>query len=249
MNALAKKALTDRFVLDAKELQESIDFFTDQINRRVKEKQKGISGAGLKSLSIDKAIDNLQKLDKRLAAALKTAEKRDFGEYMKLADWKEMNERQLKALARSQRKRVNVYEFSNEILEAIKDRTNIVEMVDELKIRKTRSGAGRYVIICPFHDEKTPSCMIYVNEDKFHCFGCQSHGDVVDFYQLYLNLEFDEAITRLCDRLSIQVVDADRVEQADEIIGLYQNALRDAEDRLIELKANYKKEIANANHN
>lgn len=36
---------------------------------------------------------------------------------------------------------------------------------------------------CPFHaggDERTPSCMIYVDQQRFYCFGCRRHGDVVD---------------------------------------------------------------------
>lgn len=214
------------------QLRESISFYKDQINREILRRQRGISGAGMKSLAIDKAIDRLQRLDDRLKEALKQAEKGSFENYMKIADWQEANERQLNQLKKSQRRRVNVYEFSYELLDAIKQRVTLVDMVDELKIRKKRSGGGRYVIICPFHDEDTPSCMIYVNQDKFHCFGCQANGDVVDFYQKYLDLEFDEAITRLVERLGIQIMDAEAVENSDKIIAIYKEALADIEEEL-----------------
>jgi len=35
--------------------------------------------------------------------------------------------------------------------------------------------------ICPFHKEKTPSFTVY--NDRYHCFGCGTDGDVVDFVQ------------------------------------------------------------------
>jgi len=36
-----------------------------------------------------------------------------------------------------------------------------------------------YVMCCPFHTEKTPSC--YVDAKRYHCFGCGEHGDIADF--------------------------------------------------------------------
>ena len=121
-------------------------------------------------------------------------------------------------------------------------------MLDELGIRKKRSGGNRYVVICPFHDEKTPSCMIYTDEDKFHCFGCQADGDVIDFYQQYLDIEFDEALSRLTDRLEIQIMDAEQVEKVEEKISTYQNILDSLQNDLEFEKSNYAKELANANH-
>lgn len=38
--------------------------------------------------------------------------------------------------------------------------------------KKTRS----IKIICPFHKETTPSCVI--SEDKYHCFGCGKNGNI-----------------------------------------------------------------------
>jgi len=230
------------------ELEKYRNFYKDMVNRLLLERQRGISGAGLKSLSIEKAIDRLQRLQNRLTDALKVAESGDFETYDKLANWVEANERQLQALKKSQRKKVNVYEFSYELMDAIKDRVTLVDMVDELDIRKKRSGSGRYVIVCPFHDENTPSCMIYVNEDKFHCFGCQAHGDVIDFYQTYLGIEFDEAITRLCERLEIQIMDAEQVERADNLIDKAKEGLREVEESIKQEKTNFAKELQHA-HN
>lgn len=222
-------------------INSTINFAKDMINKCQLERQRGVSGAGLKSLSIEKAIIHTTKQLDRLTTALNASEKLtdsgkpgEFDNYMKLSDWVELTARQLNNLKTSQRKRVNVYEFSYELMDEIKAQTSIVDMVDELKIRKKRSGGDRYVICCPFHDEKTPSCMIYASEDKFHCFGCEAHGDLIDFYQLYNDLEFDEAIMRLCDRLEIQILDADQVEKVDEKLDFYRTLLASAESDLEE---------------
>lgn len=236
-------------VKKCQEITQSINFYKSEINGWILKRQRGISGAGLKSLSIEKAIDRLTKVEQRLERALKQAEKGEFGDYMKIADWKEGVGRQLQALKTSQRKRVNVYEFSYELIDAIKDRVDLVYMINELKIRKKRSGGGRYVIICPFHDEDTPSCMIYVNDDKFHCFGCQASGDVIDFYQKYCEIEFDEAITRLCERLSIQVMDAEQVDRADALIESYKKLIHNLEVQLKQEHAEYAKELLHATNN
>lgn len=51
--------------------------------------------------------------------------------------------------------------------------------------------------LCPFHGEKTPSFTIFVNENKFHCFGCHVHGDAIDFYMKARNVDFIEAVKGL----------------------------------------------------
>lgn len=248
-NAMSPKLIAmKKHATKMAELAKYRDFYKGTINRITLERQRGISGAGLKSLSVEKAIDRLERLQTRLTDALRSAEEGDFTEYMKIADWVDANERQLKALKKSQRKKVNVFEFSYELMDAIKERVSLVDMADELKIRKKRSGAGRYVINCPFHDENTPSCMIYVNEDKFHCFGCAASGDVIDFYQKYLGIEFDEALSRLCERLNIQVMDAEQVERADDLIVKAKEGLRDVEESIKREQADFASQLNTSNN-
>ncbi len=43
---------------------------------------------------------------------------------------------------------------------------------------------GRGVILCLFHEEKTPSLSIDLEKGVFHCFGCDAGGGVKDFAQL-----------------------------------------------------------------
>lgn len=48
------------------------------------------------------------------------------------------------------------------------------------RIARAHRGTGRYVVLCVFHDEKTPSLWLYP-DGGFHCKGCSWTGDVLDF--------------------------------------------------------------------
>ena len=37
---------------------------------------------------------------------------------------------------------------------------------------------GTYTVCCPFHEEKTPSCLINTRNMKYHCFGCGKDGEI-----------------------------------------------------------------------
>jgi len=56
--------------------------------------------------------------------------------------------------------------------------------------------SNRYVFLCPFHKEKTPSFTIFENNHAF-CFGCGWHGNVIDYTMEYHRLSFIEACRRL----------------------------------------------------
>ena len=51
------------------------------------------------------------------------------------------------------------------------------------------------MMICPFHDDRTPSMKIY--DDHFHCFGCQAHGDVIDFISRLFGISLKEAAEKI----------------------------------------------------
>lgn len=46
-----------------------------------------------------------------------------------------------------------------------------------------RWGGGDFVISCPLpgHDDATPSMIAHPDTDRYHCFGCGAHGDVLQF--------------------------------------------------------------------
>ena len=60
-----------------------------------------------------------------------------------------------------------------------------------------RPYAGKLVGKCPFHDEKTPSFVIYPDDKGFHCFGCQANGDVITFFMKINDCDFKTAVEKL----------------------------------------------------
>lgn len=62
---------------------------------------------------------------------------------------------------------------------------------------RARYGGNRITALCPFHEEKTPSFTVYADQNTFHCYGCQAHGDVINFKMKIDNLSFKEAVKEL----------------------------------------------------
>jgi hypothetical protein len=71
----------------------------------------------------------------------------------------------------------------------------IQDLFQQVKPRKTST---RITCCCPFHQEKTPSFVIYTERNSFHCYGaCNAHGDSIDFIKKLYNKTFQEAVTYL----------------------------------------------------
>ena len=54
--------------------------------------------------------------------------------------------------------------------------------------------------LCPFHNEKTPSFVVYPDTQSFYCFGCGAAGDVIGFVRKYNNLGYVESVKQLASR-------------------------------------------------
>lgn len=89
-----------------------------------------------------------------------------------------------------------------EDLEAVKERTDLVKVVaGYLTLRK--AGHDRFVGLCPFHTEKTPSFSVSQAKGVYHCFGCGAGGDAIRFLREVEHLEFSEAVERLAKEAGI----------------------------------------------
>ncbi len=63
----------------------------------------------------------------------------------------------------------------------------------------------RYVGLCPFHSEKSPSFSVNVEEGLFYCFGCQASGDAISFVRQIEHCDFVEAVEQLAGRAGITI--------------------------------------------
>src|SRR3954453_4222363 len=93
--------------------------------------------------------------------------------------------------------------ISNESLERVKAAADIVEVVSAHTDLR-RQGA-RYVGLCPFHEERTPSFSVEPTEKLYHCFGCGVGGDVIKFVEEKDGLGFAEAVEMLADRYGVEL--------------------------------------------
>jgi hypothetical protein len=67
-----------------------------------------------------------------------------------------------------------------------------------------RTVRGQFVCLCPFHQEKTPSCYVTPGvRGRFKCFGaCGATGSVIDYYALTRGISPAVAIKELATRLN-----------------------------------------------
>jgi DNA primase len=50
---------------------------------------------------------------------------------------------------------------------------------------------------CPFHDDTSPSFVVYPVTDTYYCFGCRAHGDVIAFIQHKRSKTYHQALDEL----------------------------------------------------
>ena len=118
----------------------------------------------------------------------------------------------------------------------VRERTEIVDLISQyVQLKKTgRSYKG----LCPFHQEKTPSFIVFPDSGNFHCFGCGKGGDAFTFYMGVEHVEFREALQELARRAGVELdttptvapeVDAHRnrlIEINELAAEFYRNVLR-----------------------
>jgi DNA primase len=56
---------------------------------------------------------------------------------------------------------------------------------------------GRWMGLCPLHQDRKPSFLVDPNKDLFFCYGCGRGGDVIRFAELYHQVKFPQALTLL----------------------------------------------------
>ncbi|SDL14178.1 DNA primase [Maridesulfovibrio ferrireducens] len=88
-------------------------------------------------------------------------------------------------------------------IEAIKERLDIVDIIR--RYVELKPVSGRWMGLCPFHQEKSPSMSVNSEEGFFYCFGCQASGDIFDFYANINGLEFKDALEQLAAEAGVEL--------------------------------------------
>ena len=100
--------------------------------------------------------------------------------------------------------------YSDELLDEIKSKNDIVDIVSQYVVLK-RSGRN-YMGLCPFHKEKSGSFCVSPDKQIFHCFGCGVGGNVFHFISKIENVNFKESVEMLASRAGIELPTSDNFE-------------------------------------
>ena len=93
--------------------------------------------------------------------------------------------------------------ISRESIEEIKEKARLIEVAADYLELKVQSN--RYMALCPFHAEKTPSFHIRDDYNTYHCFGCGASGNVISFLMELRGITFIEAVEDLASRYNIEL--------------------------------------------
>ena len=57
-----------------------------------------------------------------------------------------------------------------------------------------RLSRGRWMGLCPLHDDHDPSLLVDPGKNLFYCYGCGRGGDVIRFAEIYHHVKFPQAL-------------------------------------------------------
>ena len=132
----------------------------------------------------------------------------------------------------------------------IKSEVSLLDLVTRQGYEVKKQGKD-YALLCPFHDDKTPSMMISPNKNVFNCFGCGESGTVIDWVMLTQGVSFKHAVeilqqsnpslaakTNPVKKTTVPTLDCPLSEDADdptvllEVVEYYHQALLDSPEAL-----------------
>lgn len=100
-----------------------------------------------------------------------------------------------------------------EIIELIKTKVKIDELF-ERNGHKTHmvNGGSKARCLCPFHQERTPSCWLDLDKNLFYCFGCKKGGDIFDFIKYQKNIDnFNETVNYFVKEYEIETINEENI--------------------------------------
>src|SRR4051794_36854359 len=93
--------------------------------------------------------------------------------------------------------------MAGDAISEVRDRTDMVGLVSNY-VQLKRAGRN-FKGLCPFHQEKSPSFIVFPESGTFHCFGCGKGGDAITFYKEAERVDFKEALGELAKRAGVEI--------------------------------------------
>ena len=111
-------------------------------------------------------------------------------------------------------------------IQEVLERNDVVDVVQSYV--QLRHRGRTYTGLCPFHNEKTPSFVVYPDTQSFYCFGCGAGGDTITFMKKIANLDYVEAVKSLASRAGMPLPQEDDQagRQRSRILAMNKDAAR-----------------------
>lgn len=100
-----------------------------------------------------------------------------------------------------------------DVVPDIKVRIDVVDLVAEYVPLKP-AGAGSFKGVCPFHQERSPSFHVSRSRQSWHCFGCDTGGDIFSFIERIEGMEFRDALAFLAQKAGVALPEPEHREKA-----------------------------------
>ena len=128
--------------------------------------------------------------------------------------------------------------MSRQALDELKQQVPLLDYLQAHDWRPARQlSRGRWMGLCPLHQDHKPSFLVDPAKNLFYCYGCGAGGDVIRFAELYHGVKFPQALGLLQQwrgwaPLHQQVLDFYRMQlhrHGEAIAYLYQRGIRSPE--------------------
>ena len=91
--------------------------------------------------------------------------------------------------------------MNDDRVQRVKEANDIVDVVGDY-VPLTQHGQT-FKGLCPFHDDNRPSFDVDPRRQRYRCWSCGKHGDVISFIQEHDRVGFTEALELLAHRAGI----------------------------------------------
>ncbi len=139
-------------------------------------------------------------------------------------------------------------------IERLKAEISLVRLVETSGVRLEKRGKD-WAVLCPFHEEATPSFVVTPDKNLFRCFGCGVAGGPIDWVMKRQGVSFRHAVELLREGLPLAAelaaakrstarslappvsFDADDRALLNQVAGYYHETLKQSPEALAYLQA------------
>ena len=128
--------------------------------------------------------------------------------------------------------------MSRQALDELKQQIPLLDYLQAHDWRPARTlSRGRFMGLCPLHEDHEPSLLVDPLQNLFYCYGCGRGGDVIRFAELYHQVKFPQALALLRQWLGLppllrETTEFYRVQlhrHSEAVAYLYQRGIRSSE--------------------